>query len=58
MTYQMVLTLFADDTSLFSKDKSQRDLNIDLSIINEWVFQWKMQFNPDLNKQANEVYFS
>ena len=42
----------------FPKDKSQRDLNIDLSTINEWVFQWKMQFNPDPNKQANEVYFS
>ena len=29
-----------------------------LSIISEWAFYWKMQFNPDPNKQANEVYFS
>ena len=27
-------------------------------MISEWAFQWKMQFNPDRNKQANEVYFS
>ena len=27
-------------------------------MISEWAFQWKMQFNPDLNKQANQVYFS
>ena len=56
-----IFKIFADDTSLFSKvfarDRSQRDLNNDLSIISEWTFQWKMQFNPDLNKQANEVYF-
>ena len=37
--------VFADDTSLFSK-------------ISQWAYQWKMQFNPDPNKQANEVIFS
>ena len=26
--------------------------------MNEWAFQWKMHFNPDPNKQANEVIFS
>ena len=56
-----ICKIFADDTSIFSKvfdkDKSQRDLNNDLSIISEWAFQWKMQFKPDPNKQANEVYF-
>ena len=26
--------------------------------INEWAYQWKMQFNPDPKKQANEVVFS
>ena len=41
-----------------TKNNSQRDLTNDLSVINEWVFQWKMQFNPDRIKQANEVYFS
>ena len=24
----------------------------------EWAFQWKMLFNPDPNKQANQVIFS
>ena len=26
--------------------------------LNNWAFQWKMQFNPDRNKQAQELYFS
>ena len=34
------------------------DLNNDLNIISEWSFNWKMSFNPDLNKQAVEVIFS
>ena len=52
---------FADDTSTFSKvhnkHLSHTNLNKDLANI-EWAFQWKMQFNPDPNKQANEVYFT
>ena len=48
--------------SLFSKvydiDISAKELNSDLENISKWAFQWKMQFNPDPNKQANEVYFS
>ena len=27
-------------------------------VISNWAFQWEMQFNPDTNKQAQEVYFS
>ena len=57
-----ICKIFADDTSIsskvFDKGKSERDLNNDLSAISEWAFHWKMQFNPDPNKQANEVYFS
>ena len=57
-----ICKIFADDTSIFSnvfdKHSSQNILNNDLSIVSEWSFQWKMQFNSDLNKQANEVYFS
>ena len=26
--------------------------------MNNWAFQWKIQFNPDRNKQAQELYFS
>ena len=44
--------LFADDTSLFSivhdLNVSANDLNHDLKKINDWAYQWKMNFNPDL----------
>ena len=33
-------------------------MNNDLQVISNWVFQWKIQFNPDPNKQAQEVHFS
>ena len=54
--------LFADDTSLFSvvedKTKSAKDLNDDLSTIKNWSNKWKMIFNPDPTKPAQEVLFS
>ena len=54
--------LFAADTSLFSLvndvNGSARELNDDLKKINKWAFQWKMSFNPDPSKQAQEVIFS
>ena len=54
--------LFMDHTSLFSIvqniNSTTTDLNSDLSKIIDWVFQWKMNFNPDPNKQAQEVIFS
>ena len=57
-----ICKIFADDTSLFSKvfntNESANYLNTDLEKISQWVYQWKIQFNPDLNKQANEVIFS
>ena len=37
---------------------SGRELNDDLRKISNWAFQWKMSFNPDVNKQAQEVIFS
>ena len=33
-------------------------LNIDLKKINDWAFRWKMTFNPDRSKQAQEIIFS
>ena len=33
-------------------------LNNDLLKINNWAYQWKMSFNPDPSKQAQEVFFS
>ena len=54
--------IFADDTSLFSNvldvNKSVIELNADQDKINQWAYQWKIQSNPDPNKQANEVIFS
>ena len=56
------IKFFADDTMLFSIIKkpaeSAADLNHDLGIISQWAHQWKMEFNPDPSKQANEVLFS
>ena len=37
---------------------SAGELNEDLKKISEWAFQWKMIFNPDATKQAQEVIFS
>ena len=54
--------LFADDTSLFSTvydpHKSAKLLNDDLLKISDWAYKWKMLFNPDVTKQAQEVIFS
>ena len=54
--------LFADGTSLFATVYDEAvaadQLNCDLSIISDWAYQWKMQFNPDKNKQAVQVIFS
>ena len=54
--------IFADDTSLFSKvinpTTSATVLNKDMEQISTWANQWKMSFNPDITKQAVEVYFS
>ena len=54
--------LFADDTSLLSVvhdvNASARELYDDLKKINKWAFQWKMSFNPNPSKQAQEVIFS
>ena len=34
------------------------ELNNDLTLINKWAFQWKMCFNPDPTKPAEEIIFS
>ena len=54
--------LFADDTSLFSivhnVNTSTTNLSNDLSKTKNWAIQWKINFNPDPSKQAQEVIFS
>ena len=48
--------LFANDTSLFSVvhdvNTSTNNLNNDISKINDWATQWKMNFNPNPSKQV------
>ena len=54
--------LSANDTPVFSivhdLDSSTKQLNDDLKMISDWVYQWKISFNPDSSKQAQEVIFS
>ena len=54
--------LLAANTSLFSVvrdiNKSAIELNNDPEKINDWVFQWKMTFNPDSNKESQEIKFN
>ena len=54
--------LFANDTSLFSVvfnvDATAKELNDDLAKVQDWALRWKMSFNPDISKQAQEVIFS
>ena len=54
--------LFADDTSLLSAvdnvNETTTNLNKDLENINKWAQQWKMFFNPDLTKMAQELLSS
>ena len=53
--------LFADDTSLFSVTHdittSKNEVNNDLKKISDWAFQWKVSFNPDPSKQAQEEHY-
>ena len=38
--------------------RTAEELKHDLELINKWAYQWKISFNPDPPKQANEVLFS
>ena len=53
--------LFADDTSLLSTltdpNVTANRTNNDLHNISTWGYQWKINFNPDTSKQAQEVLF-
>ena len=54
--------LFADDSSLFSVihgiQTSANNFNKDLERMSNWATQWKMNFNLDTTKKAQEVTFS
>ena len=54
--------LFADNISLFKlindPNTTAKQLCENLDKIKEWTFQWKMSFNPDPSKQAQEFIFT
>ena len=54
--------LFPDEISIFSFDSdfinTSQKLNKDLNNDGLWSNQWKISFNPDPSKQAQEVTFS
>ena len=54
--------LFVNDTLLFSAvhdpSKSEKFLNNDFQKISDQTFKWKMLFNSNVIKQAQEVIFS
>ena len=37
---------------------THNQLVTDLNNVEKWAFQWKILFNPDINKQAVELIFS
>ena len=43
---------------LYDISKSVSELNAEVEKIRYLAYQWKMQFNPDPNKHANEIIFS
>ena len=53
--------LFDDDTALLSvvhgTNQSLITLKDDLEKIRNWAFQCKVSFNPDINKQQQEIIF-
>ena len=50
--------LFADDTSLSTvvqePSTASEDMNHDPELISKWAHDWRMSFNPDLQKQVVE----
>ena len=58
------MKLFADDSSLFMEVQNNNTIGThdtlmrDLEVITNWANTWRMQFNPDITKQAEEVIFS
>ena len=45
-------------TVVYDETVVSDQVNKDLKAVTDWAYQWKMQFNPDINKQAVQVIFS
>ena len=61
LNLQSTVKLFADDTLfsiVYEPNISASQLENELKKISHWAYKWKMNFNPDLSKQAQEVIFS
>ena len=59
MTYHPILNYLHPLFSVVhDKNISANELNNDLRKISNWAYQWKISFNPDPLKQAQEVIFS
>ena len=56
------IKFFAGNASLLSIVRNPKttvdNLNHHLNLINQWAFQWKMNFNSDPDKQAVQLIFS
>ena len=54
--------LFADDVSLnaimYDNNNSTKTIENDLKSLYEWSVKWKMEFNPDIRKPAEEILFT
>ena len=57
----LITKLFADDASLFSvvhdSQTASASLNGDLTKTFQRTYQWKILFNPDTSKKAQEIVF-
>ena len=53
--------LFPGDTSLYLNNhqfcNTSSNLNEDLLKLTHWAYQWKLPFNSDITKQAQEIIF-
>ena len=51
----VILNQTQDLATAYDSPEFANLLNDDLKKISEWAFKWKMLFNPDITKQAQEV---
>ena len=54
----LIKFLFFLPNDSMDSNESPKYLNIDVSVISQWAYQWKMLFNPDPKKPVHEVIFS
>ena len=55
---ELTVKLFVEYSVVHNNNTSAEVLNKDLQRIPEWEHKWKISFNPNIKKQAQEVIFS